>query len=171
MAAAKSIGSVRKATPSDRDLAEHPAGRQLVLTALSLTNASLGRKAGRSLSAGSVSEPEIAHARQRDRDHRQEDSRSEKRLGLPSEGVYAARITGTSKRHPGAGGREMRELPPAKEEEHDVQGAHSFQGIDLSPQGINLPRSGCLRGICGGSGTTPLDAQIMARSCRERRLA
>jgi hypothetical protein len=41
----------------------------------------------------------------------------------------------------------MRELPPAKEEERDVQGTHSFQGIGLSPQGINLPRFGFLREI------------------------
>src|SRR5947209_2898345 len=78
-------------------------------------------------------------------------------------------ITGTDA--PGAGGREMRELPPAKEEEPHVRNTHFVKSLGVSPEGVNLPRFGCLREIHLGSRAVAVDEPIVADPCRQRRLA
>src|SRR4051812_16142166 len=94
----------------------------------------------------------------------------QKPLGPMPKLVYGLCIAGT-RCDPGAGGREMRELPPAKEEEHHVQRTHPVKSIDLSPQGIDLPRFGRVREIRDGSRAVALHEPLVADPCRQRRLA
>jgi hypothetical protein len=70
----------------------------------------------------------------------------------------------------GADSREMRELPPAKEEERYAQSI-GFNGFDLSPQGLDLPRIGILCAVIPGLRTASVHEPILARPCRQRRLA
>jgi len=65
----------------------------------------------------------------------------------------------------------MRELPPAREEERDLESSHAIKSLNLSAQGGDLPRSCCLREIHDGSRATPGHAQVMAFPRRQRRLA
>src|SRR3954469_4408576 len=74
-------------------------------------------------------------------------------------------------RRPGAGNREMRELPPAKDEEQYVDTTHVIKRVRISPQGFELPRSGVLGKIRGRSRATSVDGQIMVVARGQRRLA